>query len=123
MSKIEKIIIYCIFGSIPTALLVIFILSMFFGKPTKQIIIERDSLETVNGVVDSLFNDKQNHNVRTAILKNHQTYQILREWEPDIEIGDSLSKKKGSFLLEVLKKRGKKIMLDYRSTLPGGVPK
>jgi hypothetical protein len=118
LNKTEKIILYSLFGSVPLGLVVFFAFNMIFGKPTKQIIRESDSLETVNGVIDTLFNDRQNHNTRTAILRNRQIYYIEREWESEIETGDSLNKIKGSFLLEVYKKGGKKKVFDYRSTYP-----
>jgi hypothetical protein len=118
MRKIEKIIIYSIFGSIPVGLFLFFVFSMIFGPSTKQVITKRDLSENVNGVVDTLFNNDRNHNIRTAILKNNQIFQILSEWESKIEIGDSLYKKKGSFLLEVYKRSGKKVVLDYRLTIP-----
>jgi hypothetical protein len=90
---------------------------MILGPSTKQVIIERDLSENVNGVVDTLFDNYRNHDIRTAIMKNNQIFQILPEWESKIEIGDSLYKKKGSFLLEVYKRSGKKVVLDYRSTI------
>ncbi|MDF2432831.1 MAG: hypothetical protein JWP44_2462 [Mucilaginibacter sp.] len=117
MSKIGKIIIYSIFGSIPAGLVLYFVYCMLFGPSTKQVITASDLSENVSGVVDTLFNDERNHDIRTAILKNKSTFQILREWESDIEVGDSLYKKKGSFFLEIYKKGGKKIVLDYRSTI------
>jgi 23S rRNA U2552 (ribose-2'-O)-methylase RlmE/FtsJ len=117
LTKTEKIILACIFGSVPAGLLFIFIFFTFFGPSTRQLITERDSLESVRGTVDTLFNDLKNHDIRTAVLTNHQTYYILREWESEIETGDSLYKKKGSFLLEVYKKNDKKVILDYRPTI------
>jgi hypothetical protein len=117
MNKIDKIIIYGIFGSIPVGLFLFSIFSMILGPSTKQVIIERDLSENVNGVVDTLFDNYRNHDIRTAIMKNNQIFQILPEWESKIEIGDSLYKKKGSFLLEVYKRSGKKVVLDYRSTI------
>ena len=117
LSKVDKIILYCIFYSIPVALLIFFVYSSIFSPSTKQVIRARDSLENVNGVVDTLYNDDRNHDIRTAILKDKSTYQIFRNWESDIEIGDSLYKKQGSFLLNIYKKNGKKIVLDYRTTI------
>jgi hypothetical protein len=117
LSKVDKIILNCIFGSIPIGLLLYFVFCTIFGPSAKQVTIERDLSENVNGVVDTLFNDIRNHDIRIAILKNKATFQIFREWESAIEIGDSLYKKKGSFLLEVYKRNGKKVVLDYKSTI------
>jgi hypothetical protein len=118
MKKIDKIIIYCIFGSVPMCLVLFVSYDLMFGPSTREVIIQRDSLEMVNGVVDTLYNDKPNHNIRTAILTDKTKYQITPEWESKIEAGDSLYKAKGSFLLEIHKKKGEKIILDYRSTSP-----
>jgi hypothetical protein len=118
LNKTEKIILYSLVGSVPVGLFVFFAFNMIFGKPTKQIIRETDSLETVNSVIDTLYNDSQNHNTRTAILRNRQIYYISSEWESEIETGDSLNKIKGSFLLEVYKKDGKRKVFDYRSIYP-----
>jgi|GEM_PF-2087771 len=116
MNKVDKVV-YWIFGVICIGLLLFFVLSLVFGPSTKQVIIENDLSEEVNGVVDTLFNDAGNHDVRTAILKNKQIFEIVSEWESKIEKGDSLYKKKGSFLLEVYKKTGKKIVLNYKTTI------
>lgn len=117
MRKIDKVIIFSILGVLPACLILFFLWNTIWGPSTKQVITETDLSENVNGVVDSLFDDRANHNVRTAILKNHYVFQIESQWASKIEIGDSLNKKKGSFLLEVYKKGNKKLILDYRSTL------
>jgi len=117
MRKIDKIILLVVFGSIPLGLILFLIYSAAFGPTLKQTILKRDSLETVSGVVDTLFNDERNHNIRTAIFKNGKIFQIAPEWELKIEIGDSLYKKRGSFFLEVYKRLGQKINLDYRKTI------
>ncbi|MEO3404416.1 hypothetical protein AAFN85_10960 [Mucilaginibacter sp. CAU 1740] len=117
MRKIDKIIIYCIFGSIPLCLVLIVSYNAVFGLSVRESIIQRDSLETVNGVVDTVYNDKPNHNMRTAILKDRTIYRIEPTWESKIEAGNSLHKIKGSFLLEVYKKSGERLMLDYKTTI------
>lgn len=117
MLRIDRIIIYCIFGSIPLCLVLFVSYNVAFGSSASEAIIQRESLETVNGVVDTVYNDKPNHNIRTAILKDKTVYEIERTWESKIEVGDSLHKTKGSFLLEVYKKNGEKIILDYKSTI------
>lgn len=118
MRKIDKIIIYCISGSMPLCLVLFVSYNAVSGLSMREGIIQRDSLEAVSGVVDTVYNDKPNHNIRTAILTNKTVFQIMSEWERKIEAGDSLQKKKGSFLLEVHKKSGEKIILDYKTTIP-----
>lgn len=58
-----------------------------------------------------MYFDERNHNVKTAVLDNARLYPIYRNWERQIEIGYSLSKKKGSFLLEVYKRNKAKLTL------------
>ncbi|AYL97145.1 hypothetical protein [Mucilaginibacter celer] len=117
MQKIDKIIIYCIFCSIPFCLVLFVSYNAVFGLSMRESIILRDSLETVNGVVDTVYNDKPNHNMRTAILKDKTVYRIEPTWKSKIEAGDSLHKIKGSFLLEVYRKSGEKVILDYKTTI------
>lgn len=105
-------------GVLPFGLALLFAQNILFGPTRKQVIVKRDSLVAICGVVDTLFNDKPNHNVRTAVLTNKLVFQINPEWESKIEIGDSLNKVKGSFILEVYKKNGKKVILDYKTTFP-----
>ncbi len=117
MQKIDKRIIYCIFGSILLCLILFVSYNAVFGISMRESIIQRDSLDTVSGVVDTVYNDKSNHNIRTSILTNKTVFQIISEWESKIETGDSLHKTKGSFLLEVYKKSGRKVILDYKTTI------
>ncbi|WP_233260916.1 hypothetical protein [Pedobacter sp. HMWF019] len=48
------------------------------------------------------------------MLANKYRYEIYSLWERNIEIGDSISKKKGSLKLDIYKKGNTKITLDYR---------
>lgn len=114
LSKLDKRILYCIFYSIPFALVIFVSYNLIFGPGGDQAMRRRDLKENFGGVVDSVYNDKANHNVRIALLKNKYKFSMYRAWEPEIEKGDSLSKKQGSYLVEVFKKDGKVAVLDYR---------
>ena len=118
LKKTDKIILCCIFGSIPAVLALFFLYNVIWGPSLKQTLTDMYLSEKVNGVVDSLYDDADNHNIRTALLKNGSLFQIERQWDSEIEVGDTLSKKAGSFLLEVYKKQGKKIVLNYKSIIP-----
>lgn len=114
--KKDSVIIYFVFG-IPMLLLIGFALfTMLHGPSKNELIVIDDLSEGFTGKVDSMYFDERNHNVMTAILDNVRLYPIYRNWEYQIEIGDSLSKKKGSFFLEVYKKNKTKLTLDYRDT-------
>lgn len=116
MKRTDKVILYSIFY-IPAVLLVCYFLwSVVFGKPTSELIREDDFNENFTGRVDTLYFDKQNHNVKIALLSSGYKYQIFRQWENQIDVGDSLAKVKNTFFLGVHKKGGKVITLDYRDT-------
>lgn len=115
MKRIDKIILYSIFY-IPTILLFCyFFWSVVFGKPTSELIKEDDLAERFSGKVESLYFDKQNHNVKIALLSNGYKYEIVTQWGPKIQVGDSISKKEGSFEVIIYKGNNKSI-LDYRDT-------
>lgn len=86
------------------------------SKPTSELIKENNLNENFIGRVDSLYFEKQNHNVKIGLLSGGYKYQIFRQWERYIQVGDSLSKERKSFILNVYKKNGESITLDYQST-------
>lgn len=114
MKRTDKIILYSIFY-IPVAMLSFYFLwSVAFGKPTSELIREDNLNENFTGRIDSLYFERQNHNVKIGLLSDGYRYQIFRQWERYIDVGDSLSKKTKSFLLNIHKKNGEVITLDYR---------
>ncbi|EHQ26931.1 hypothetical protein [Mucilaginibacter paludis] len=113
LSKLDKRILYGIFLSIPFSLLIFVSYNLIFGPDGDQVMRSRDLQENFGGIVDSVYNDNANHNVRIALLKNKYKFSIFRAWEPEIEKGDSLSKKQGSYLVKVFKKDCKVVVLDY----------
>lgn len=116
ISKIDSTIIYFVFG-VPMLLFIGFVVfTMITGPSTQELIRADDLAKNCTGRVDSLFYDKRNHNGRYAVLQNGKIYPIARLQQYHIEVGDSLSKKEGSFILEVFKKNGARLTLDYRDT-------
>jgi len=65
------------------------------------------------GKVDSVFRDKWDHNAKKVRLNTGYVYSLYPEWESKVELGDSLSKKRGSFFVEVIKRNSLKDTLDY----------
>lgn len=116
ISKTDNRIIYSVFG-VPMLVLIGFAVYTTFFGPARSELIRKDHLsENFSGRVDSLYFDERNHNVKYAVLNDGQLYPIYRNWERQIGIGDSLFKKKGSFLVEVYKRNKTKLTLDYRNT-------
>lgn len=116
MRKIDKVIIYSIFYTPAFLLLCYFVWNSIFGKSVDELVKEDDLSEAFSGRVDSLYVEKQNHGVNVALLSNGYKYYIIQRWVSKIQVGDSLSKKQGAFLLNVYKKGGEVITLDYRNT-------
>jgi len=117
-TKTTKYIFFGVLAIVPTFIFVVFIVNVTWGPSSRQTMRRNDSLESVNGVVDTIFNDAANHDIRTAILTNKAVYQISELWANDIHVGDSLSKNKGSFFLEVYRKSKKVNILDYKKLIP-----
>lgn len=118
MKKIEKIILTCIFSAVPLMVIILGIYYVFFSPSPREIKTKNDLAENFHGKVDSIYEDKPNHDEWYAIIKNKYSFNLPPGWQSQINVGDSLSKKKGSFLLEVYKSDGRKVILDFKSTLP-----
>jgi|GEM_PF-751743 len=65
-----------------------------------------------HGTIESIYRQKNNHNVMTIVNKDQQL-GVERSWESKFQLGDSVSKNAGSLLVE-LYRDGKLIeVLDY----------
>ncbi|POY34627.1 hypothetical protein C3K47_19325 [Solitalea longa] len=115
MSKTDRIIFYSLMIVFPVLFVLFFLLQAIFDKESSSdVFLKNAASENFNGKVDSLYFEKQNHNVKIALLNNDYKFQIYRLWEAKIKVGDSLSKNKGSLQIEVFKKDKSKLILDYR---------
>ncbi|TSD65899.1 hypothetical protein FFF34_000435 [Inquilinus sp. KBS0705] len=74
----------------------------------------RASEMTFNGTVDSIYNDVTNHNTTMVILSDKYRYGLWTELIFKIELGDSLSKSKGSLKVKVFKTNGQQYIFDYK---------
>jgi hypothetical protein len=118
ITKTTKYIFLGLFSIIPILIVFLFLKDRIWGPSLRQSITEDFLSESAHGVVDSLYNDKQNHNIRTAIFTNNTVFYISELWENYIQIGDSLSKNQGTLLLEVYRHSRKTKVLDYRKLIP-----
>ncbi|MGZ3757140.1 MAG: hypothetical protein ACXVAY_11950 [Mucilaginibacter sp.] len=84
-----------------------------------QLILRYVVKDQFHGRVDSVYRDRQDHNAKKVRLETGYIYGFYPEWENEVELGDSLSKKEGSFIVEVFKHNGKKVILDYRVLVKG----
>jgi len=114
ISKLDNKIVSLVF-IIPCIFLIgFFIYSIFTGPSTVELILRDKLAENVHSKVDSLYFDIQNHNIKYAVLRNNEKFAIFRNWERYIDVGDSLSKNKNSFLLKIYKKNEAVMILNYR---------
>ncbi|MBB6499994.1 hypothetical protein [Pedobacter cryoconitis] len=113
--SIQDSIIVGIAVVVPLLFLIGFVFHSIISSPSTVEIIQKDNLmKHFNGRINRMHFDEENHNVKYAVSTKTEKFPIFRNWEPYIEIGDSLSKTKNSFKLEVYKKNGSKIIFDYR---------
>ena len=102
VSRRDNLIVYLVFG-IPMLVLIGFVFyTMLHSSPKNELMMKDDLNENFTGRVDSFYFDESNHNGKYGVLNNKEVCPIVRSWEHYIKIGDSLSKKKGSFFLENL---------------------
>jgi len=115
MKKIDSFILYLVF-SIPVIFVIGFFIWGEFIGPNRQELFMIDSKNlSQSGVIDSIYNDKENHNSRTILLTGGNKMELYSYWEAYFEVGDSISKAKGSTKLFIYKKNKKKVVLDYKS--------
>ncbi len=113
LPKKDKRILYFIFG-IPVLCLIIFIIIGLLDKTSlAESFLSSESKIYFKGKVASEYRQKDNHNVKVAVLNDGYEYQIMAEWEKLIDVGDSISKKKDSLYIHVVKPDGKRLKLDY----------
>ena len=115
MSKNEAIKII-----VPLLLIAGFILwRMLDSTSGAQLILMSIKKMQFRGKVDSVYRDKWDHNIKKVKLTTGYVYGLYPEWESKVAIGDSLSKKEGSDIVEVFKLSGAKINLDYKELVKG----
>lgn len=99
---------------VAVVVIVFMIWKKYYASTVEEEIFERESPVTFHGIVDSTYYDKGDHNVKKAILSDGYIYNIDGKWESIIYLGDSLSKNKDDLKVEVHKKDGQQVILDYR---------
>ncbi len=111
-SKIARIVLGVVIAAISW---VIFFTD--WGRDNRKETLEKYSRQHFEGVVDSIYTDPENFNIKTAILKPGYHLELLRIWESSIKQGDSLSKRKGALEVEVYRKGTGKVILSYENML------
>ena len=68
--------------------------------------------KSYQGIVSRKFIDYENHAIRTIVI-NRAHITVNTEFYKRIDIGDSLSKKKGDYIVWLYKKNGKILFFDH----------
>lgn len=79
----------------------------------KQTFLHNASAQAFHGIADSIYRETQNHNIKVVRVSDGYVLELSYEWENLINIGDSLSKKRGELQVKVIKSNGKVVILDY----------
>lgn len=102
LSKTDRWIIYSILF-VPLSILFYIMIRGFFFNPKsyRDNFLESRQEYDFHGIVDSIYRQKYNHNIMTLISKNKtKKFTVDREWEHKFQMGDSISKHRGSLLVE-----------------------
>ncbi len=113
MSSKDKKIFFSVLG-FPLVLLFVFVTyNIFFGKSGKEWFLKEEAKFFFKGKIVSEYREEDNHNIKVVVLNDGYKYQMMGEWEDLINVGDSISKKKDSLYIIVVKPDGEKLKLDY----------
>jgi uncharacterized membrane protein len=92
----------------------------FWGKSGEELFLERKAQLEFKGKVIEEYRERDNHNIKVEVLNDGYEYQVIPEWERLIKVGDSISKKKDSLYVILIKaETGEKIKLDYEKAVKG----
>ena len=78
-----------------------------------DLILKEASDMSFHGKVDSIYYDRQNHNTETLILSDGYLYELYRDWETFVAVGDSLAKDTGNVRVVVYRDGKQTQVLDY----------
>lgn len=83
------------------------------GPSAKELILQEALNEDYKGRADSIYHQRNNHNIKTVRISGIHDLELWPEWENLIDVGDSIFKVKGKYTIMVCKKNGKDLILDY----------
>lgn len=92
----------------------IFFNSINDKRTGKEIYLDMVVNNDCEGIVDSIYRQKMNHNIMVLKTKNCE-FQVEAEWEKKFKINDSISKRRGSLKVEHYRERQLLEILDYNN--------
>ena len=100
LSKTDRWIIYSILF-VPLSILFFIMIRGFFFNPKshRDIFLESRQEYDFHGTVDSIYRQKYNHNILTLKAASG-IFEVEAEWQNKFQLGDSISKHRGSLLVE-----------------------
>lgn len=93
--------------------------SKYYAPSFAQSFLNDAALEVFHGKVDSIYDDVPNHDERIALLSDGYKFSLWLDWESKISVGDSLSKNGNSLTIELHKRDGRVINLNYKEVAKG----
>jgi hypothetical protein len=94
--------------------------NIFWGKSGKELFLEEEAQLEFKGKVIEEYRERDNHDIKVEVLNDGYEYRVMQEWERLIKVGDSISKKKDSLYVILIKaETGEKIKLDYEKLIKG----
>jgi hypothetical protein len=94
------------------------------SKSENELFLEEETqLEFKGKVIEEYYREGDNHNVKVEVLNDGYEYRVMPEWERLINVGDSISKKKDSLYVILIKaETGERIKLDYEEAMSSIIP-
>lgn len=113
--NMEKAILILVMA-IPLFLLFgwVFFNSITDKRTGKEIYLDMVVNNDCEGIVDSIYRQKMNHNIMVLKTKNCE-FQVEAEWEKKFKINDSISKRRGSLKVEHYREGQLLEILDYNN--------
>lgn len=86
---------------------------IFNPKSRAEVFLESRLEKNCSGKIDSIFRQKNNHNILTLRTKNC-SFEVDYPWENKFQLGDSISKKVTESTIKIFRKNKLIEILDYR---------
>ncbi|NCD72239.1 hypothetical protein [Mucilaginibacter agri] len=79
-----------------------------------QLVLQDAALQEFHGRVDSVYLDKNKANARTLLLSDGNTFMLYPDWQSKVNKGDSLSKEKNVYQVNIYRDGKAGGVLDYK---------
>ncbi len=116
LSRRDKLIVFSLL-SIPFLLMLFYVVNALFdSRTTRDFYLEDKKIESYHGVIDSIFHQKRNHNIKTLVV-GEKWIGLHSSWENKFRVGDSVSKYQGSLQIQHFRNGELIETLDYNDVI------